>query len=130
MYSRPENAFSLQIGHGKPYKPYVLQKPAAPSCSCPDSRSSVSQLDVKTEESRRGLHFPFSCKKYLAYQRWTAKGEKDKGAKKALSQPHSYTELHDNNRPDKTELFCLSRLWAESPMARIPGEAEKGAGHR
>lgn len=105
MHSRPENAFFLQIGPGKLYKSYFLQKPAAPSCICPDRRDklvstrSTSQLDMKGEAPRRrGLHFPFSCKEFPAHQRWTAKGEKDKSAKKALSQPQSYIELHDNTR--------------------------------
>lgn len=133
MHSRPENASFLQIGPGKLYKSYVLQKPAAPSCSSPDRRdqlvstSSTSQLDMKGKAPRKtGLCFPFSCKEFPAHQRWTAKGEKDKGAKKTLSQPRSYTELHDNTSLDKTELFCLSRLWAESPKAWIPAEAEEG----
>lgn len=135
MCSRPENAFFLQTEPGKLYKSYLLQKPAAPSCICPDRRdqlmSSTSQLDTKGEAPRtRGLCFPFSCKEFPAYQRWGAKGEKDKGAKNALSQPQSYIELHDNTSLDKTELFRLSRLWAESLKAWIPAEAEEGTNRR
>lgn len=95
MHSRPEDAFFLQTGHGKLCKPCFLQKPAAPSWSCPDSGSSLSQLDMKKEALRRALHFPFSCKRFLAHQRWMARGERDKGARTAPSQPHSYRELQD-----------------------------------
>lgn len=91
---RAENAFFLQTEPGKLYESYFLQKPAAPSCSCPVRRdrlistTSTSQLDMKGKtQRRRSLCFPFSCKEFPGHQRWTAEGEKDKGAKKALSQP-------------------------------------------
>jgi len=56
--------FFLQIGPGKLYKSYFMQKSAAPSCSCPGRRdqliSSTSQLDMKGDSAKKeGPAHPF-----------------------------------------------------------------------
>lgn len=102
---------------------------AAPSCrwlSWQNKPSSTSHLDMKGEAPRRkrGPCFLFFLRRIPSSPEMDCK-RRDKGAKKALSQCWSYIELHDDTRLDKTELFCLSRLWAESPGAQIPAEAEE-----
>lgn len=120
MHSRPENAFfSSRLDLVNCMNPTFCRNPPHhhPVVLTEKTQltSSTSQLDMKGEAPRRkGLHFPFSCKEFPAHPRWIAKGQKDKGAKKALSQLQSYIELHDKTRSDKTELFCLSRVWAVS----------------
>lgn len=76
----------------------------------------------REEHQGRGLelHF-FFCREFPAHQKYTAKGQKDRDAKKiaAFSPSQSYKQLHNNIRLEKP----LSRLWKHGSQHRQKGQA-------
>lgn len=93
---------------------YYLPKPTALSYNCPRRKgqltnaSSASQ-DMKGKSTKEeDLSFTFFSAEFPAHQKYTAKGQKDRDAKKiaALSPSQSYKQLHNNIRLEKP----LSRL--------------------